>query len=57
MTNLPYLQPSNEAEWTGLDRVWASIELYPPRKSRPVSGWWMVLIGLVVIGLALKAGL
>lgn len=42
---------SDEAHWQGHERVWAHVQQFPPKKTR--SGWWLVLVGAVVVGLAL----
>lgn len=42
---------SNEAEWEGLERVWPSIQQFPPRNDR--SSWWLVLIGAALVVLAI----
>lgn len=57
MTALPYRHPSDEAHWQGDERLWASVQQFAPRKAKPVSSWWLVLIGFAIVGLALRAGL
>ena len=46
---------TNEAEWGGAERYWASIQQFPPRKGR--SSWWLVAIGAVVVLIALGMGI
>jgi hypothetical protein len=57
VTALPYRHPSDEATWEGLEKVWTGIQQFAPRKAKPVSSWWLVLIGFAIVGLALRAGL
>lgn len=50
-----HITPSDEAMWTGLHRVWASVEQYPPKKDR--SSWILVAVGFVAVIVALGVGL
>lgn len=52
MTAAPYLVTSDEADWTGHERVWASVQQYPPKKTR--SSWWLVLVGAVLVAVTLR---
>lgn len=43
---------SDEAHWIGVERCWASIEQYPPRKER--SSWWLVAGAVVLVAVTLS---
>lgn len=43
---------SDEAEWPTEAKVWATIDLYPPK---PVidRGWWIVLVAALIVLMAI----
>lgn len=55
MTALPYLHPSDEAHWQGVEKVWSTIQVFPPRKARLPAVWW-VLAGVAVTVIVLAMG-
>lgn len=44
---------SDEAEWEGPARFWASVQQFPERKRR-LSSWWLVLAGVAMVAVALR---
>lgn len=47
MTAARNLVPSDEAHWVGVQRCWASIQQFPPRKDRSLR--WLVLASVVLV--------
>ncbi len=47
-----HLTPSDEAHWRGHERIWASIQVYPPRRWR----WQSIAVVGFAFTFALAAG-